>query len=28
VIPKLRLRAIPYAKNCVECERKRENLTP
>ena len=23
-IPKLRLRAIPYARNCVECERKRE----
>jgi DnaK suppressor protein len=28
VIPKARLKAIPYAKNCVECERKRENLTP
>ncbi len=28
LIPKLRLKAIPYAKNCVECERKRENLTP
>jgi DnaK suppressor protein len=24
VIPKLRLRAIPYTKNCVECEEKRE----
>lgn len=23
-IPKLRLRAIPYTKNCVECEQKRE----
>lgn len=23
-IPKLRLRAIPYARNCVDCERKRE----
>ena len=28
LIPKARLKAIPYAKNCVECERKRENLTP
>jgi DnaK suppressor protein len=28
LIPKTRLRAIPYAKNCVECERKRENLSP
>ena len=28
LIPKLRLKAIPYAKNCVECERKRENLSP
>jgi DnaK suppressor protein len=28
LIPKLRLKAIPYAKNCIECERKRENLTP
>ena len=24
VIPKPRLRVIPYTKNCVECERKRE----
>ena len=23
-IPKARLRAIPYARNCVDCERKRE----
>ena len=23
-IPKTRLKAIPYARNCVECERKRE----
>lgn len=23
-IPKARLKAIPYARNCVECERKRE----
>ncbi|MEZ6063151.1 MAG: TraR/DksA C4-type zinc finger protein [Planctomycetaceae bacterium] len=23
-IPKARLRAIPYARNCVNCERKRE----
>lgn len=23
-IPKARLRAIPYARNCIECERKRE----
>jgi DnaK suppressor protein len=28
IIPKARLKAIPYAKNCIECERKRENLTP
>jgi DnaK suppressor protein len=28
LIPKARLKAIPYAKNCVECERKRENLSP
>lgn len=27
LIPKARLKAIPYAKNCVECERKRENLS-
>lgn len=27
VIKKSRLRAIPWARNCVECERKRENLT-
>lgn len=26
-IPKTRLRAIPYARNCVECERKREELS-
>lgn len=24
VIPKARLKAIPWARNCVECERKRE----
>ena len=24
LIPKARLKVIPYAKNCVECERKRE----
>lgn len=24
-IPKLRLKVIPYARNCVECERKRES---
>lgn len=24
LIPKARLKAIPWAKNCVECERKRE----
>lgn len=23
-IPKARLKAVPYARNCVECERKRE----
>ena len=28
LIPKARLKAIPYAKNCVECERKRESLSP
>jgi DnaK suppressor protein len=28
LIPKARLKAIPYAKNCVECERKRENHSP
>jgi len=27
MIPKARLRAIPFARNCVTCERKRENLT-
>jgi DnaK suppressor protein len=27
MIPKARLKAIPYARNCVECERKRENLS-
>lgn len=26
-IPKARLRAIPFARNCVECERKREELS-
>lgn len=26
LIPKARLKVIPYAKNCVECERKREEL--
>jgi DnaK suppressor protein len=26
-IPKARLRAIPYARNCVDCERKRETFT-
>lgn len=26
-IPKARLKAIPYARNCVACERKREELT-
>lgn len=25
-IPKARLRAIPYARNCVECERKKEEF--
>ncbi|MBI1348716.1 TraR/DksA family transcriptional regulator [bacterium] len=24
IIPKARLKVIPYARNCVECERKRE----
>jgi len=27
MIPKARLRAIPYARNCVNCERKREELS-
>ena len=27
MIPKTRLRAIPYTRNCVACERKREELT-
>ena len=27
LILKTRLRAIPYARNCVECERKREELS-
>jgi len=27
VIPKTRLRAIPYTRNCVSCERKREELS-
>lgn len=26
MIPKARLRALPFARNCVECERKREQL--
>jgi DnaK suppressor protein len=26
-IPKARLRVIPYARNCVACERKREQLS-
>lgn len=26
-IPKARLRAIPFARNCVDCERKREELS-
>ena len=26
-IPKARLRAIPFARNCVACERKREELS-
>ena len=26
-IPKTRLKAIPYARNCVECERKREEIS-
>lgn len=27
MIPKARLKAIPYARNCVNCERKREELS-
>jgi DnaK suppressor protein len=27
MIPKTRLKAIPYARNCVDCERKREELS-
>ncbi len=27
-IRRARLRAIPYARNCVACERKREDLSP
>ena len=27
-IPKMRLKAIPYARNCVQCERQREELSP
>jgi DnaK suppressor protein len=27
MIPKRRLQAIPYARNCVACERKREELS-
>jgi DnaK suppressor protein len=26
-IPKARLRAIPYVRNCIQCERKREELS-
>lgn len=26
VIPKLRLKAVPYARECVECARKRERM--
>ena len=26
-IPKTRLKAIPYARNCIECERKREEFS-
>jgi len=26
-IPKSRLKAIPYTRNCIECERKREQLS-
>jgi DnaK suppressor protein len=26
-IPKTRLNAIPYVRNCIECERKREELS-
>ena len=26
-IPKTRLKAIPYTRNCVQCERKREELS-
>jgi DnaK suppressor protein len=25
IIPKLRLKVIPYARNCVDCERRKEN---
>lgn len=28
LIPKARLKVIPYARNCVECERKREQSWP
>lgn len=27
IIPKTRLKAVPHARNCVACERKREHLT-
>ena len=27
MIPKLRLRAIPYARDCVNCKRKREEMS-
>lgn len=27
MIPKLRLKAIPYARNCVACKRKREEMS-
>jgi DnaK suppressor protein len=26
IIPKLRLKAVPYARECVECARKRERM--
>lgn len=26
-IPKARLRAIPFARNCIDCERKREDVS-
>lgn len=27
IIPKLRLKAVPFARECVECARKRERMT-